>query len=94
MRALKPVPQVIDPGASADATPKPAANLRVKIMPEAQAALAELVEQTGRSPEEVLTEAILAHHRSLIAATVSPSNKRQAAESQLSQVQPSLPLFH
>jgi hypothetical protein len=93
VRALKPAPKRSDAVVSAAATPKATGNLRVKIMPEAQAALAELVERSGQSPDAIVAEAILAHHKSLTTAIVSPGNKRHPANSQPCHVQPTLPLF-
>ncbi len=102
VRALKLAPQPLDDVASVDSAPKLTFALRVKIMPDARAALTALMARTGQSPAEAVAEAILAQHKLLTVQPIDPpttapkssGNKRQTIDSQSSNAQPSLPLFY
>ncbi len=97
---LKQRTQPMLAASSVEAASKPAPNLRVVIVPEAQAALTELINRSGQSPETVVAEALLAYHRTQIApamtdkpATIivpSAKKERRANSASEPQMQPSL----
>jgi len=81
--------------APVEAAPKSAPNLRVKIIPEAQAVLDELTNRSGQSPETIVAEALLMYHQAQIAPATtivapSPKRKRRANSASEQQMQPSL----
>ncbi|MCP9495177.1 MAG: hypothetical protein MSG64_12085 [Pyrinomonadaceae bacterium MAG19_C2-C3] len=82
--------------------PKPVTDLHVKIIPEARTALTELVNRSGQSPETIVAQALLAHHKTLTAsatintpatvATQSLRRERRANNISEPRMQPSLPV--
>lgn len=95
--------QSIQPdGAAATAIkPKSTGRLRVKILPEAEAVLAELVKLNGQTPEAIVSEALLAYHKLLqspdtAAASSAPGSssngRRSKPRTPAPDAQPSLPL--
>jgi hypothetical protein len=65
-------------------------NLRVRILPAAQPALAALVERTGQAPAEVVAAALVAYH---VAQTIVPTRRRRSTAKPTRQLtQPLLPL--
>ncbi len=102
VRAFKQSSQPLDNVASHDGAPTLSLNLRVTILPDARAALTALMARRGQSPAEAVAEALLAHHQSLTVQPIDPpttapkssGSKPQTIDSQSSNAQPSLPLFH
>lgn len=95
--SVKPAPVNSAP---VEAVPKSVPNLSVKIIPEAQTVLDELVNRSGQSPETIIAEALLMYHQALTTPVMtetpptivapSPKKERRANSASEAQMQPSL----